>query len=98
MNGTFLIVEVGELTSIQTNNGDLPKRIVVIAEMTTIVRQESGVEKSQNEFMVELIGDKATNFNHKPGEWIVGLLNFYVKRGTTGAFQKINLVRYVPLS
>ena len=97
MNGTFLVKEVGELTTVPTANGELQKRTIVLAEMMTVVRQESGVERAENEFLVELMGDKATHFNMKTGDWIVGTLNFYVKRGTNGAFQKINLVRYVPL-
>lgn len=97
MEGIFFVKHVGQMQSIKGKNGeDIPKLSVVISTKEARIG-DSGCYGLDQDFVVDLLGDRAKNFNYKPGEWIVASLSFAVREYNGQYYPDVRLTSYCTL-
>lgn len=94
MDAIFYVKKVGELTDLLLNNGEtVKKRNVVITSRECRV-SENGVYAHEQDFAVDILGNRATSFQLTENTWIVATLSFSVREHNGTFFPEIKLVRY----
>lgn len=94
MDAIFYVKKVGELTGVQLSNGEsIDKRNVVLTSRECRVN-ENGVYAHDQDFAVDILGDRAKNFQLKENTWVVATLSFSVREYNSTFYPEIRLVRY----
>lgn len=97
MEGIFYIKHVGQIQGIKSQKGeDIAKLSIVITTKEARIG-ENGCYAQEQDFVVDLLGDRAKNFVHKVGEWIVGSLSFTVREYNSQYYPDVRLTRYCTL-
>lgn len=97
MEGIFFIKWVGTPTSIEVKGEQIAKLSIVISNR--LPRSgDNGVYAIDQDFSIDLLGERATGWSLKQGDWITASLSFTAKPSTNGGyFQDIRLIRYCKL-
>lgn len=94
MDAIFIVKKVGELTGVQLPNGDcIDKRTVVLTTRECRIG-ENGVYAHEQDFVVDILGDRARCFLLKEQTWIVATLSFSYRVNGDKFYPEIKLVRY----
>lgn len=94
MDAIFYVKKVGELTDVLLNNGEtINKRNVVITSRECRV-SDSGVYAYDQDFAVDILGERAKGFQLKENSWIVATLSFSTREYNGMFYPEIKMVRY----
>lgn len=96
MESIFYLKKVGQKDTIQSKNGNLSKITIVLSTKECRIG-DSGTYPIDQDFVVDLIGDRAENLCLKEGEWFIGSLSFTAREHQGSYFQDIRLNRYCKL-
>lgn len=96
MESIFYIKKVGQKDTIQSKNGNLSK-VTIVLNTKECRMGDSGTYAIDQDFVFDLIGDRADNFSLKEGEWLIGSLSFTAREHQGSSFQDIRLNRYCKL-
>lgn len=97
MEGIFFVNWVGTPTSIEVKGEQLAKLSIVISNR--LPRSgDNGVYNVDQDFCIDLLGERATGCTLQPNDWIITSLHFTARPSTNGGyFQDIRHTRYCKL-
>ena len=97
MEGIFYIKSVGQMQSIKSQKGDDIAKLSIVITTKEARIGENGCYAQEQNFAVDLLGDRAKNFTQQVGEWIVGSLSFGVREYNGQYYPDVRLTRYCKL-
>lgn len=97
MDSIFYIKKVGSKQTIPGRNGENISKLTIVISTKECRMGDNGTFASDQDFVVDLLGERADNFNLVEGSWIVGSLSFTVREYNESFFQDIRLNRYCRL-
>lgn len=97
MDAIFFIKNVGNKQTITSAKGEHISKLTIVITTKECRMGDNGTYTSDQDFAVDLLGDRADNFNLSEGAWIVGSVNFSVREYQGNYFQEIRLSRYAKL-
>lgn len=100
MEGTFFIKYVGQLQSITSQKtGEQVAKLSIVISTKEVRSSDNGSYAIDQDFCIDLLGERATGFNLQVNDWLIASLSFTARPSSTGGyFQDIRLNRYVRLS
>lgn len=97
MEGIYFVKHVGANNPIQGKNGEqVAKRTIVLTTKECRIG-DSGAYAIDVDIVIDLLGDRATNFTPQVGEWIVASITSVAREYNGGFFGENRLARYVKL-
>lgn len=97
MESIFFIKRVGDMQNITNQKGEQIAKLSIVLSTKEVRSGDNGVFSIDQDFCVDLLGERATGFSLKAGEWMVGNLSFTAREYNGSFFQDIRLNRYVKL-
>lgn len=97
MEGIFFVKWVGSPTSIEVKGEQLAKLSIVISNR--LPRSgDNGVYNIDQDFCIDLLGERATGCTLQPNDWITASLSLTARPSSNGGyFQDIRMNRYCKL-
>lgn len=96
MESIFFIKHVGDLSNISVKGEQLAKRTLVISTKECRVG-DGGTYGIDQDFVIDLLGERATTFNLNVGEWLVGSVSFTAREYNGQYYPDVRLTRYCKL-
>lgn len=97
MEATFFVKHVGNMQNITNQKGEQIAKLSIVISTKEVRMGDNGSYAIDHDFCVDLLGERATGFNLKQGEWLVGSLSFSAREYQGSYFQDIRLNRYCKL-
>ena len=97
MDSIFFIKKVGTKTTIPGRNGENISKLTIVISTKECRMGDNGTFATDQDFVVDLLGERADNFNLTEGSWIVGSLSFTAREYNGSYFQDIRLNRFCKL-
>lgn len=94
MEGIFFVKKVGDITRVAKANGDVfnKRNIVITARVCRM--GDGGLYTQDQDFAIDLKGDRADTFDLKENTWIAANLSFSTYEYNGAFYPEIRLVRY----
>lgn len=98
MSKTLQVKYAGEVQQVKTSNGSvMAKRNIVLTEKECRTG-ENGLYLSDVDYAIDLLGDRATQFDLNPGDWIVANLTMSAREYNGVHYPEVRLLRYLKLA
>lgn len=98
MNKTLFVKHVGEIQQVTTSNGSvIAKRNIVLCEKECRTG-ENGIYVTDVDYAIDLLGDRATQFDLQQGDWIAASLSFSAREFNSVYYAEVRLIRYCKLA
>ena len=99
MEGIFFVKHVGQMQSITSQkSGEQVAKLSIVLSTKEVRSSDNGSYAIDQDFCIDLLGERATGFTLQPNDWITASLSFTAKTSTNGGyFQDIRMNRYCKL-
>ena len=97
MDITAYIKKVGNVQTIQNQKGEQIAKISIVLTSKECRTGDMGTYAYEQDYVVDLLGDRASQFPYQAGEWVVASLGFTAREYNGSFFQDIRLNRIVKL-
>ncbi len=93
----FFIKKVCEKATIQSSKGESLTKLTIVLTSKECRSSDYGTHAVDQDYVIDLLGDRADKFNLAEGTWIVGDLGFSARENNGSFYPQINLTRYCQL-
>lgn len=97
MESIYYIKSIGQPQTIQSSKGETLAKLTIVISTKEVRTGENGPYTIDHDFVVDLLGERASSFNFPVGSWIVGSLSFTAREYDGRWYQEIRLNRYTKL-
>lgn len=97
MEGIFFVKAVGQPQTIQGKNGDNLAKLNIVLSTKEVRMGDNGAYAIDQDYAIDLIGDRASGFNLPIGTWLVASISSVAREYNGTYFAENRLNRYVRL-
>lgn len=97
MDGIFFVKAVGQPQTIQGKNGENLAKLNIVLSTKECRFGDNGTYAVDQDFAIDLIGDRATGFNVPQSSWIAASISSVAREYNGSFFAENRLNRYVKL-
>lgn len=98
MEGILFVKHVGQMQSITNQkSGEQVAKLSVVLSAKEVRSSDNGSYAIDQDFCINLLGERASEWSLKQGEWLIGNLSFSSREHDGSFFQDIRLSRYTKL-
>lgn len=98
MEGIFFVKSVGQMQCITNQkSGEQIAKLSIVISTKEVRSSDNGSYAMDQDFCIDLLGERATGFTLQPGNWLSGSLRFVAHEYEGSFFQEVRLNRYVKL-
>lgn len=99
MEGIFFVKHVGQMQSITSQkSGEQIAKLSIVLSTKEVRSSDNGSYAIDQDFCIDLLGERATGWGLQPADWVSASLNFTARPSSNGGyFQDIRLNRYCKL-
>ena len=97
MEGIYFVKAVGQPQTIQGKNGENFAKLNIVLSTKEVRMGDNGAYAIDQDFAIDLIGDRAQNFNLPVGTWLVASISSVAREYNGTYFAENRLNRYVKL-
>jgi len=97
MEGIFFVKAVGQPQTIQGKNGESLAKLNIVLSTKEVRIGDNGAYAIDQEYAIDLIGDRASNFNLAVGSWLVASISSVAREYNGTYFAENRLNRYCKL-
>lgn len=97
MEGIYFVKAVGQPQTIQGKNGENLAKLNIVLSTKEVRMGDNGAYAIDQDFAIDLIGDRAQNFNLPVGTWLVASISSVAREYNGTYFAENRLNRYVRL-
>lgn len=97
MEGIFFVKAVGQPQTIQGKNGENLAKLNIVLSTKEVRMGDNGAYAIDQDYAIDLLGDRASNFTLPVGTWLVASLSSVAREYQGSYFGENRLTRYVKL-
>ena len=98
MEGIFFVKHVGQMQSITNQkSGEQLAKLSIVLSTKEVRSSDNGSYAIDQDFCIDLLGERATGWSLNQNEWLAGNLSFSAHAHEGCFFQDIRLNRYTKL-
>lgn len=98
MEGIFFIKSIGQMQSIlNQKSGENIAKLQIVITTKEVRSSDNGTYSLEQDFAIDLLGERASSFSLNQGDWIAASLSFSVRSFNGVFYQDVRLNRYVKL-
>lgn len=97
MEGIYFVKAVGQPQTIQGKNGENLAKLNIVLSTKEVRMGDNGAYAIDQDFAIDLIGDRAQNFNLPVGTWLVASISSVAREYNGTYFAENRLNRYCKL-
>lgn len=95
MEGIFFVKHVGQMQSITNQkSGKQVAKLSIVISTKEVRSSDNGSYAIDQDFCIDLLGERASGWALKQGEWLIDSLSFSSREHDGNFFQDIRLSRY----
>lgn len=93
----FFIKKVCDQATIQNTKGDSLSKRTIVLTTKECRSSDYGTHAVDQDYVIDLLGERADNFSLPEGSWMVGDLSFSARENNGSFYPQISLTRYSKL-